>query len=595
MKTNPRFSVNAAVPKPRFLLSSLLALAVALLAGAASGAEIAYKNGAWQWDDGSWEGGARPGPADTALIPELPILKARFDSGRMQSNGLMQNEEIQTLRFADLYGISVQGAAYTLTLNGVVCDDMFPTSEDTARVATNRIATSTLALKGDEAEFFVGTNHVLLLDANTLQKADEGVRFVKTGAGTVLHAGQAWNPTNTFWVKEGTYVRSGKSYPEFRSDIVVGGAGKDAVLSVLPSADQALVQATTVIDIREKGRLELPALGKYYYLETLKIDHGVLDGGGDTAFCMSNQGATECGTEYTLDGATVTNASLVVVCGGVLHLVAADIPSAIYGTLQFNTGYDIDVPDGTAPVDFLVSGNVVGSNRGINKTGAGTMLVRCEDHIDTWGGTAGRAFNVYNGALFLESGDDGIGMGTNNVVVAAGATYGGVGRHVGAPVNLRGLWGNVTLNGADGNRAVFVPGRIDPATGAIAPGTYYMGDSEQTNNVISTGYAELRCHVDATGASCLAVNGRLELSATDRLAIVGPAKIRPGTYTLARFTNGFANRFADVTFNGAPITSAVGTVAYLDAQGEPIAAASYDGAGSIVLTVLDKGLVIVIR
>ncbi len=594
MKTNPRFSVNAAVPKPRFLLSSLLVLAVALLAGADSGDEIAYKNFAWQWDDGSWVGDKRPGAEDTALIPELPILKQRYDAGTMQSNGLLQNEEIQTLHFADLYGIKVQGA-YTLTLNGIVCDDMFPTSEDTAQVATNVIATTVLALKGDEAEFYVGSNHVLRLDANTLQKADEGVRLVKTGAGTVLHAGQAWNPTNTFWVKEGTYVRSGKSYPEFRSDIVVGGAGKDAILSVLPSADQGLVQATTVIDIREKGRLELPALGQYYYLETLKIDHGVLDGGGDTTFCMSNQGATECGTEYTLDGATVTNATLVVVWQGELTIVPADIPSAIYGSLSFNTGYDIDVPDGTAPVDFLVSGNVVGSNRGINKDGAGTMLIRCEDHIDTWGGTAGRAFNVYNGALFLESGDDGIGMGTNNVVVAAGATYGGVGRHVGAPVNLRGLWGNVTLNGADGNRAVFVPGRIDPATGAIAPGTYYMGNSEQTNNVISTGYAELRCHVDATGASCLAVNGRLELSATDRLAIVGPANIPAGTYTLATFTNGFANRFADVTVNGVDLSATKGSVAYLDAQGESISDANYDGAGSIVYTMPETMTLVVFR
>ena len=120
---------------------------------------------------------------------------------------------------------------YTLTLNSIVCDDMSPSSEDTAQIATNIVATSYLALKGSEAEFRVGANHVLRLDANTLQKADEGVRLVKTGAGTVLHGGAAWNPTNTFWVKEGTYVRSGKSYPEFRSDIVVGGAGKDAVLT----------------------------------------------------------------------------------------------------------------------------------------------------------------------------------------------------------------------------------------------------------------------------------------------------------------------------------------------------------------------------
>ena len=36
-------------------------------------------------------------------------------------------------------------------------------------------------------------------------------------------------------------------------------------------------------------------------------------------------------------------------------------------------------------------------------------------------------------------------------------------------------------------------------------------------------------------------------------------------------------------------------VAYLDAQGEPIAAANYEGAGSIVFTVHEKGTVIVIR
>jgi hypothetical protein len=586
--------VECAAKRHFSITAAVLATAALLVTGFASTAEIAYKNGAWQWDDGSWEGGARPGPADTALIPELPILKARFDSGRMQSNGLTQNEEIQTLRFADLYGISVQGG-YRLTLNSIVCDDMFPTPEDTAQTATNRVAMTTLALKGAEAEFYVGTNHVLRLDATTLEKADEGVTIVKTGSGTVLHAGQTWNPTNTFWVKEGTYVRSGVGYPEFRSDVVVGGVGKDAVLTVLPSASQTLMLSASALDIRAKGRVELPALGKYYYQETLKIDHGVLDGGGDTAFCMSNQGSTECGTEYTLDGGTLTNGTLVVVWQGLLTIVPADIPSAIYGSLTFNTGYDIDVPDGTAPVDFLVSGNVAGGNRGIHKAGAGTMLIRCEDHIDTWGGTAGRPFEIKKGALFIESGDDGIGMGTNNVVVAAGATYGGVGRHVGAPVNLRGLWGNVTLNGADGNRAVFVPGRIDPATGAIAPGTYHMGNTEQTNNVISTGYAELRCRVDATGASCLAVDGRLELSATDRLAIVGPAKIRPGAYTLATFTNGFANRFADVTVNGVDIDSAKGSIAYRDASGERIVATSYDGAGSIVFTMPEMATVVLFR
>ena len=133
--------------------SMIIAAAVSVSLSAltvASAAEIAYKNGAWQWDDGSWEGGARPGPNDTALIPELPTLKTRYDAGTMQSNGLMQNEEIQTLRFSDLYGIKVQGT-YTLTLNSIVCDDMSQSSDDTAQIVTNLVATSYLELNGSEA------------------------------------------------------------------------------------------------------------------------------------------------------------------------------------------------------------------------------------------------------------------------------------------------------------------------------------------------------------------------------------------------------------------------------------------------------------
>ena len=593
MNTNTRFAINSTAKNRHAAFLPAIAAVAFLSAGVAFGAEISYKNNAYQWTDSSWEGGVKPGPTDTALIPELPILKARYDAGRMQSNGLQQDEEIQTLRFSDLYGMSVQGT-YRLTLNSIVCDDIFPSAEDTAQIATNVISTQTLALKGAEAEFSVGTNHVLKMNATTLEKADESVSLVKTGPGTVLHSGQTWNPTNAFWVKEGTYIRSGSGYPEFKGDVIVGGAGKDAVLTVLPSANQTLMLATSVLDIRAKGRVELPDIGKTYYHETLKIDHGVLDGNG-TTFIMSNQAATEGGTEYTLCGGTVTNGTLVIVWQGVFTILPADVPSAIYGNLTFNTGYDIDVPNGTAPVDFLVSGDMLGVNRGINKAGSGTMLIRCDDHISTWGGMAGRPFNVYGGALFIESGDEGIGMGTNNVVVSAGASYGGVGRHVGAPIQNRGLWGNVTLNGTADACAAFIPGRIDPATGAIAPGTYVVGSSEQTNNVISSGYAELRCRIDRTGASCLAVNGLLQTSATDALAIVTPEKIPTGVHTLVTFSNGIVNPFETVTINGVDIASAPGTLAYLDAAGNRIVSFPYYGAGSVVYTKNRDATVIMMR
>lgn len=58
----------------RKALLPLLGFAVAF-ATVSFAAEINYKNGAWTWEDGSWEGGVKPGPADTAVIPELPILR----------------------------------------------------------------------------------------------------------------------------------------------------------------------------------------------------------------------------------------------------------------------------------------------------------------------------------------------------------------------------------------------------------------------------------------------------------------------------------------------------------------------------------------
>jgi len=562
--------------------SAAVAATAMLFAGSVSGADIAYKNNAYQWDDASWEGGVKPGANDTALIPELSILKSRYDAGKMQSNGLLQDEEIQTLRFSDLYGIKVQGT-YKLTLNSIVCDDMSPSAEDTAQVATNVVSTQTLALKGAEAEFRVGANHVLQMNATTLEKSDEGVALVKTGSGTVIHSGQTWNPTNFFWVKEGTYIRSGSGFPEFKGDVIVGGAGKEAVLTVLLGANQTLLPATAVLDIRAKGRVELPDINKYYYHETLKVDHGFLDGNG-TTFCMNNQAATECGTEYTLAGATLTNTTLVVVWQGLLTICPADVVTALYGDLTFNTGYDIDVPDGSAPVDFMVVGDVLGSNRGINKAGAGTMLIRCKDQISTWGGIAGRPFNVTGGALFIESSDEGVGMGTNNVVVSAGASYGGVGQHVGAPVQNRGLWGNVTLNGSDDARAKLVPGRIDPETGVVAPGTFTIGSSDQTNNVTFAGNCALKIAADTNGFSKLVVNGLFTLSGNDELAITGPEnprKLPSGNHVIVTTKEAMNAPFATATYNGNPLVPSVGRVKH--------------ASNAIVFHVPTRGLTVLVR
>lgn len=173
----------------RIVMNSIVALTGVALAGAACAAEVYYKNNAYTWEDGSWEGGVKPGPEDTAVIPELPILKTRYDSGKMQSNGLMADEEIGTLRFSDLYGISVQGVNRTLTLGGIVCDDMSPTPEDTAQVATNFVKYCAVNFKAETNEIYVGTNHVFAFEPNEVTRRAGSV-LLKTGPGTLCHNSQ---------------------------------------------------------------------------------------------------------------------------------------------------------------------------------------------------------------------------------------------------------------------------------------------------------------------------------------------------------------------------------------------------------------------
>lgn len=532
-----------------FMLIGTIALAVTTPA-----AEIAYKNNAYQWSDGSWEGGVKPGPNDIAVIPELPILKTRFDSGKMQSNGLLQDEEVLAVHYRDLYGMNINGGGKMLTLQDVVCNDLYPTEEDTAQVATNRMAMGTLTFKGDVNEIYVGSNHVFDINVPKVNRA-EGSIFVKTGAGTLLHSGQNWGETvASVWVKDGLYLRTGNGYPEFRGDVIIGGAEKQATMMVLPSASQAFMLSYKVLDIRPGGTLILPDLNKYYYHETLKIDHGVLDGGGTTVFCMSNQSSTEYGTEYTFDGGVVTNGGIVVVYGGTLAIRPSAQTSAIYGRLIFNTGYDVEVPDGEAPIDFLVDGSFEAGVRGVNKSGDGTMVIRSKTDIENWGGTAGKPFSVKGGSLYYESSETtGTGMGTNNVEVAAGATYGAVGRHIGGYVDLRGNIGNVVLNGAADKTTTFAVGRLDEETGLLKPGSYTIGEGEIAGGVVFKTAGTLKLAADAGGVSSLVVNGAFTLSGNDELQIVGPTDsfgLTPGVYEIVKTSEPMEKTFETITYNG---------------------------------------------
>ena len=536
------------------------------------------------WNASAWEEGVKPGENDTAIVRDFTYNRQYFEKGQMWSIALEQNEEIETFKFTDLYGLNISGNNVTLKLNKVICEDMSPGPGDTAQVATNRFYMTYLSFKGETNEFYVGVNHVFDLKSGTVNMT-EGAPLIKTGPGTMIHSGSAWGAAAApVWVQEGDYIRTGNGYPGFRGDIIVGGCGKPAQLKVEPTAHTTFMPPANFLDIRPGGTVTLryAAAAPTIYQERFLIDHGVLDAGGATYY-MYNQGATECGPDYALDGGTMTN-GVILMTSDNLRIIPSDRSSTLYGTLDFNAKFDVPVPDGPAPVDFLLVGDLRGLNRGIGKAGEGTMVVRCADHVSTWGGIAGRTFDVKAGEFFIESEDTGIGFGTNNVVVAAGATYGGVGRHVGAEDPLRGRQGNVTLNGEAGKVTAFAVGRKNVETGALTPGQYTMGSDAQPNDLTFGVACTLRIAANESAVSRLVVNGTFTLGEDNVLAIEGPedpAELPSGDHVIVSAIEPLNATFSAVTYNGEPLSRQCGKIVY--------------GENSVVFHVPVRGLSVIVR
>lgn len=548
---------------------------------AAMAAEIAYKNGAWEWEGNSWEGGVNPGVEDTAVIPELPIFKARYDDGRMQSNVLLKDEEIHSIRFENLYGLSIQGT-YKLTLQDIICENIYPAVEDTAQVATNRMAMTTLALKGETSVFDIGENHVLNLAASTLS-ASEGTSIEKTGVGMLLWSGSACEAENcSLWVKEGILIRTGNGYPSLKvNKLIVGGADHEAVVEFGDATHVTKVPGWCDIDIRPGGTLKIDEDGSAYH-ECLSVDHGTIDA-PEYVFIMSNHNNTpDRDISYIFNGGTLIG-NIQWPWAVPFTIMESDKPSVVIGKMNI-LGNKFMVPDGSAAVDFVIDGKIGGGNRQYGKQGPGTMLFIDRDPSDLYG--IGRDFMVDAGVFILQSETE-IGLGTNSIAVAAGATLGGTGNQVGGidPANeSRGLRGNITLNGTDDNPSTLAPGTVSYKTGAFIPGTFTVGSAAQTNNVTFAGSGVLRIGATEDSVSRLVVNGLFTLSGNDELAIVGPENpdmLPCGDHVIVSAKEPLNDLFASVTYNGAPLTDSVGRVRQL--------------SNTVIFSVPSRGFMFIVR
>lgn len=565
--------------------SMVIAAGAVALATFAQGAEVTWTGGSggfgYQWAAGGWETGELPGVEDTAVFVDIPRFRSQVENGTAQSIGLLKNEEVDEIIFQNLYGVSVQGG-FTMTLNSVTAESVYPTGDDIIAEATNKMAMTALALKGETSVFDIGDNHVLNLAVYTLS-ASAGTSIEKTGVGTWLWSGSDCDAANSsLWVKEGSLIRTGNVNPSLKvNKLIVGGAGHEAVVEFGDATHATKVPGSCDIDIRPGGMLKIDAAGSAYH-EYLSVDHGTIDAPG-YVFIMSNDKNTpDRDITYIFTGGTFIG-DMQWPWNAPFTIVGSDKPSVVVGKMNI-LGNKFVVPDGSASVDFVIDGKIGGGNRQYGKQGPGTMLFIDRDPSDLYG--IGRDFTVEEGTFILQSETE-IGLGTNNIVVSAGATLGGTGHHVGGidpDQAIRGLRGNITLNGASENPATLAPGTVNYETGAFIPGTFTIGSASQTNNVTFAGKSVLRIGATKDEVSKLVVNGLFTLSGSDELAIVGPEdpkKLPSGEHVIVSTKEPLAGEFTSVTYNGVALSDSVGKVKY--------------ESNAVIFRVSTRGLTITVR
>lgn len=562
--------------------SMVMVLGAVALAGAAQAETYTWVKSDWHWSSYGF-GGTLPGTDDTAVFNDgVENFKQNWlDKGaraRVMFDG--GTTEVGKLVLENLYGIQFYSGNAEFRVNAIDAADLYPGPDDSNRPSNLiEIGGTGITLKGDSSEIHVGANHELEIKSS-LRKSAEGTTVVKTGAGTLISSGADWEPTGETWVKEGALIRTGGGSPSFKGSLTIGGAGHAASVVVRSGTNNNTMGADKDLNVLSGGSLVFEGKTAALNLQRITVDHGLIDYCGGSSY-QPNSAAQEI--RYSLNGGVITNA-YICLWGGDLEIVPSTETSFLYGTLGFNAAKDVTVADGSAPVDFLISGDFAGGNRGVHKAGPGTMAVCVGDHVGMWGGTAGRPFQIKEGSFYFESlENEGVGMGTNNVEILAGSTYGAVGRHVGAEIPLRGRWGKVILNGEAGVATTFAIGRIDVATGCLKPGRYTVGAEEEPGAVEFKNEGVLKIAADKTGVSKLVVNGTFALSGNDTLDIVGPTnsyELEPGTYEIVKTSKAMNTTFKAITYNGGTLP-------------KNLKVTSTDKL--ITLRVAPKGLAIVIR
>jgi autotransporter-associated beta strand protein len=349
-----------------------------------------------------------------------------------------------------------------------------------------------------------------------------------TGSGGTLTLGNFNTYIGGTTVNGSTLVISdGGSIGGIRGTLNVN-AGATVKLTAIDALGWGTGTAVTQINING-GTLDNAVNGNNSYLASWNLTGGTMSASGGGAFNIIGTIGS------TANGSIATNAS-----------AATSTISANVEIRGANSVLHINVADGSAATDLLISGSILNSayeagSNGIEKDGAGVMQLT---------GT-----NTYTGSTNVSAGTLTVGgsiSGSSNITTAAGATLNASGASNAGLSTTTALTDNGTTNiGANagtGIRAVRMASVNIGATGQLN----VVSSSLQTNRSVLV-----------TGMFTETGNGTLDLGANDM--IVSNA----GAMGLTNVTNEIKSGFANGLWTGAGIQSsaAAGDSTHLTALG----------------------------
>ena len=408
-----------------------------------------------------------------------------------------------------------------------------------------------------DLKYIAGTANVTKRGGGTLYFSNGG-NCDHTGGTTVVEAGR---------------VEFGGTAKIFGWNLVIGGCGEPAtVYSTFNNAwnyNPMAGEYKAKFWIKDKGVLDLSRNVNSVQFQTMnqfKVDKGgVLKLGKTRVYTTGLDGE-----QYILEGEVeaIAGGTLMMQCGRLVvpasrsTMLKTDASVQVSGGWFHNASYEgqilwystrytrffVEDIEGV-PVDFVLSGNVTGSNGdGFDKRDSGVMKLTSSN---TYGGTSATEgmTRVHGGTLLLDN-TEGSATGKSRVEVTGGNVLGGIGRTGGLADSPH---ATLNLTGNDTGYAVLHPGTINETTGAHLAGTLTAGSVDQSCATAFNNRSELKISVCDKGlVDCLAVYGKVTIAADadTKITLVAdglePSQVKGGTYTILSATEGIEGEFARI-------------------------------------------------